>query len=484
MTDIAKGVAPPHPQAASWLGSTDRRTFVLTFSLAFAFALFTSWSTLRYPWYWDDYHLIRSFSPYELARVFIGPWDVDGIETVSYRPLMVVANHCRAFAFGENLILQRVFMLASLALFTSLIVFCAWREGLNLPYTIGAVVLAVVTKANHANLMWLTDATHALSGIPVALCCLLRSYPGHRLSRVEPLLIFLLALTGLLVREDIAALFPLVVVVGSRRRWRVDRGQSKARSASSRSGVRDTLRIHGSCTAALGCSLVSYFLLRRTFVPDAVRGFHVAGMISHAQMTLAIMGTQGSKNLRVVWYLLVGAVFGAALLGAGREGGLRREMLLWLCCAALGCTPGLVQERSNLLMVPATIFACALAMAAQTVVHLCESRALAIGLLLFGIAFGWVSFEETRTALLSGHPRSTQTIQFAADFLYGEYTSRATISAERRAFGERYLRQFGIDSPASYAAVFPNVVEQAKQRVRNPEGHREPFIPANPFLLY
>src|SRR5688572_19621486 len=84
-------------------------------------ALLVAWPTRTYPWYWDDYHLIRAFSPEELSRVFRGPWDVDGIESASYRPLWVVANHVRAWLFGEHILMHRLFLLAVLALFTTLL---------------------------------------------------------------------------------------------------------------------------------------------------------------------------------------------------------------------------------------------------------------------------------------------------------------------------------------------------------------------------
>ncbi len=112
-------------------------------------------------------------------------------------------------------VLHHLFLLFVIALFTSLLVFAVHVSGLGLPFVLGAAVFALGTKSNHANLMWLTDATHALSGIPVAICCLLASMRSGSPSRRLQALIFVLGLTGLLVREDIAALFPLVVLLGA-----------------------------------------------------------------------------------------------------------------------------------------------------------------------------------------------------------------------------------------------------------------------------
>src|SRR4051812_37213102 len=60
---------------------------------------YRSWS---YPWFLDDLHQVRTYSPAEITSVFTGEWDVDKIETPAYRPLLVVFRHLSALAFGES----------------------------------------------------------------------------------------------------------------------------------------------------------------------------------------------------------------------------------------------------------------------------------------------------------------------------------------------------------------------------------------------
>lgn len=438
---------------------------------AFVSALAVARSTLHYPWYWDDYHLVRRFSASELRAVFTGPWDVDAIESVSYRPMWVVLNHARTALLGENIVLHRLLLLASLAVFVALLGLCAHRAGLAMRYTLLGVCVAVVSKGNHANLLWLTDATHAFSGIPVALCCVLRA-SSHRPSRIQPAGIFALSLFGLLVREDIAALFPLVVLIG----LIVPRDPPERVFPSFLGRMLSQV----PTLLALCLSLGVYFWLRQTFVPSAVEGFNLNGLFEHLRMTVDVMGTRTSANTRMAWHLFAGVLLGAGVI-AYTESYLRLPLACFASCAILACTPGIVLVRSNLLMVPTTLFAFTLAFGLAAAIERCDSLWLQGVLCALALWFGRQTYIETRESLLAGHPRSVETIQFAADFLYGQFASRATIPADRRAAGEKYLKTFGIDSPESYAQRMPRLLRMAKHR-RKPGKDRKPFTPPSLFL--
>jgi hypothetical protein len=78
-------------------------------------ALFAS--TFRYPFYWDDFHLIRHYTGPELLSVFHGVVDPDKIETPGLRPVSILLYNFQGSLFGENIVLQRIFLLALMGLF-------------------------------------------------------------------------------------------------------------------------------------------------------------------------------------------------------------------------------------------------------------------------------------------------------------------------------------------------------------------------------
>src|SRR4051812_34549941 len=93
----ASSAAIAQPHAAAWLN----RILTTPWRLLISFALFLlvgvalAWPSLAYPMVYDDLHLIRRFSPQELAQVWHSPWDVDGIETPGFRPLTPLFDHAR-----------------------------------------------------------------------------------------------------------------------------------------------------------------------------------------------------------------------------------------------------------------------------------------------------------------------------------------------------------------------------------------------------
>lgn len=453
---------------AAWREALQGRPLLVSSLAALGMALVVAGRTLGYPWFWDDYHLIRPFSGAELASAFSGPWDVDGIETPSYRPLWVLFNHLRALVFGENMVLHRMFSLGAFAAFVSLMALTAQRQGLRLPFALGALALMTVTKSNHANLMWLTDTTHAAGGIPVALGCLLAAAPPTGQPWRRALTTFALSLVGLLVREDVAALFPLWVLL----------------EPASTTPTPWALRLRGLVERSVPLLLSTglYFALRTAFVPNGLTRFRAQGFFNHLTMTVEVLGTKVPAPFYWLWLLLAGAVLVGGLAVDVRDAPSRVNVLVWTGCALLGCTPGVVQERSNLLLIPSTLFACALAMAAERLLARTRRREWGIGLALATAAFVCTGYVEMSKALLSGHPESLETIQYAGDFLYGRYSPEATIPRRRQKAGKAYLAKFGIHSRAAFNGRMHDLRQDAASRPPAPDSEGRPFAPPNRFL--
>ena len=61
---------------------------------------------------WDSLHLLRPYDSGELLAAWSGPWDPDGIERPSYRPLLPLFFTVLDGVFGERPLLQRCFVTA------------------------------------------------------------------------------------------------------------------------------------------------------------------------------------------------------------------------------------------------------------------------------------------------------------------------------------------------------------------------------------
>ena len=67
--------------------------------------------TFKFPFYWDDFHLIRPYTGPEIQSAFHAVADPDQIETPGLRPCSIVLYNLQGSLFGENIIAHRMFMI-------------------------------------------------------------------------------------------------------------------------------------------------------------------------------------------------------------------------------------------------------------------------------------------------------------------------------------------------------------------------------------
>src|SRR6516162_2472210 len=89
---------------------------------ALTVVLLSIWSalfacTFRYPFFWDDFHLIRPYSGAEVLSALHAEPDPDKIETPGLRPCSIFLYNFQGSAFGENLVAQHVFMVVLMGIF-------------------------------------------------------------------------------------------------------------------------------------------------------------------------------------------------------------------------------------------------------------------------------------------------------------------------------------------------------------------------------
>ena len=440
------------------------------------FALWLAWPALGFPWYYDDFHLIRAFSRSELHQAFTGPWDVDDLEFRSYRPFMTLFNHLRGSWLGEDVWMHRVLGVALCALCVAVACLLMTELGLGIGPAIGAGLLVIAAASNTANLIWITDAAHALSAAFVLAGGLVVLVPRFRW--FHGLVLYAAALAGMLVREDIAVLFSLVALAAlttANRMEPLSPRNDGAALPSLRTLALSRLLVVIACLTA---AIVTYFALQRAMVPRQGMSVEAAGGLVHLYWTLLPGGTDTAP-------IVLGqlAVFVAALLGLPFIHRRNRTafvvVILLFAGVLLACLPGLLTQRMNLLLVPTLFYAFFLAACCQVL-----GARVAVRWGLAVVWAGWLALciHQSRIVQEAAHPLSLDNIQHTVEFIHGEYRVRgARIPAVRQTEGERYLARFGISSMADSARFATLRDEALRQGIRTPAAG-VPFVPRMSFI--
>ena len=130
-------------------------------------ALLAAWvavysKTLEYRWFYDDYHLIRVFAPDEIVSALHGNWDPGNLETVGYRPLSLLFNHCRATLFGEVIVLHRLFQVFLMGILLLLVGALCLQLNLSVRHIAVTCVVLVSSRIFTTLLVWLSDGAFIL----------------------------------------------------------------------------------------------------------------------------------------------------------------------------------------------------------------------------------------------------------------------------------------------------------------------------------
>src|ERR1700730_6627666 len=194
-----------------------RQSTVLSFLLMFVVFLLVgtaiSYRSLSYPWFSDDLHIVRVFSGSELRQVFTGNWDPDGIETSGYRPATILFNHVRAAILDESVVAHRLFQIALVAAYLSILALIAIELDMGLGVATFAGIFALCTKNNWWNLVWIADGIHAFVGLMIILAAYLILSAVRRFAFWKIALATVLAALGLFAREEALSMFPVILLL-------------------------------------------------------------------------------------------------------------------------------------------------------------------------------------------------------------------------------------------------------------------------------
>ncbi len=409
--------------------------------LAFVAAgIAVAFPSLSYPWHGDDLHLIRTFSAGELAFVWHHNWDLDGVETMGYRPLTVLFNHARAWLFGEAVMAHRLFLIGLYATYLVIIGAVARRFGLSRIAMTLAGVMILCAKYSGYHFVWISDGVHIAQGLLFALAALaiLRwvesGAPGWYGASIAA------ALLSVLVREDSLGVLPVLIVMAGVHSWQS--GQWKPQRAG--------LVGYAAVLAAISAATL---LVRQTIVsglvaPPSTRSDEVLAYILE-MVTLA--GWQPR-----LWMAVFIGVLALALLVVRRlERPNSRMAWLWLFFAVVAGSPGLVETRVNLLFFPITFYCIFLA---QVVVRLANQPAVpgatwnkpaAVTLVLVCVL---IPARESRLQQLSMAPGSIMHLEVSCNVALDGEWSRVTPPA-KRALIEQELSRLHMDRQACEALL-------------------------------
>ncbi len=444
-----------------------KRVLLVVFVAFFALGVLRATPSLQWPMVYDDLHLIRVFTPAEIAGAWHGNWDPDGIETPGYRPGTLLFNHARARLFGENVVAHRIFLILLYAAFVTLLVPVAAAFGAGARTVLLAGALMLCARYEVYGYVWLTDGTHMPQGLAFAGAALLMLRGLQRGERGQLVLSVVCLAAGILVREDTLAIVPVILLLGV-----VD---------ARRRGAPPGRAFHGYALAvAMVC--VGLLAYRAIVVPEAASpGVDVRGLAVAIARVLNPIGVEAASGaglvLGVVGWLVL-AAFVEALVRWRRDVDWRAPAL-WLAAAIVSCSPALTVQRDDLLFFPGTFMALFYATAAVTLAERKgHTRALAVGGIAILIAVAGVVgvvFAE------NFHPDSSRALWWNAQFLDGEYASRATIPPERKRALVAMLERHSIRAGAHPRQRIRELTFEAKAAGRRrPSADGAVFVPLLP----
>lgn len=439
------------------------------FVLLLTFEIIISFRSLNYEFYWDDLHLVRSYNTTELKSVFISQWDPNHIETIGYRPLTTVFNDFRATIFGENVMYHRLFILLLLAV--TLTIFCyilAKYFRVPFSYSIFGSILAISSRYNWFNLVWIADGIHIFEAFlfMLSLWALLSSLT--RRSTFKVILCIFFAGLALFTREDALALLLILPLFGL---FYIFQSCEKKSHTSSHTLIR-----LGYISGFLLILSVSYFTIRHYFVPESTVNINIFGWFTHILWSVFPLGQIGDYvNIFVygIWILILITVLTAFITVIPRD---RQYLgLFWILCIVVSASSGLSHQRANLLFFPILFFSQFFVLVLMEVGKKHTGLRIITILLLFGLIIQTIQLNMLSQLTL--HPLSLERLLFTHDII----DQKGTIPTERLLRIKKQEAAMGIRSEGEYKILIPYLIAQAKlnnlRRPNLPDSYAGQFIP-------
>lgn len=457
------------------------RASAFTFLCFLVVGLLLTRPNLNSPFFWDDLHLVRVYSPEQLVSVWTGTWDTDHIETPGFRPLTAYFNHLRALAFGESVADHRAFLVVLFALYLTMAGFLA-RQFFVASFwqVLLAGLLTLFHIASVYHYFWISDGVHLLSGILVmgALISFLKCLSsGHWAWLLASLSCIALAL---LTREDALIIYPLLLWFAGAHLWLQDRSLG--------ANALPKAALVGFAAAAL-IVLGAYWYVRAAAIHNAAQLRIDLGALLWG-ITQTIQNAGSRQTLAVAWprfELIISSwevwlciLLIVSLVSLKR--GSRVIVLIWSGAVIIAALPVMLAPRANVLLLPVTFWGLLVAHVLAQFWRQSPAvarRVFASGMIFFALvvpAYASLAFQQEM------RPNNLAMMCRNATLLYG-LSGPVTIPPARRVSVQEQLTTFGISDLANFKADWPIMERKALAGTHFGVNSQDlPFIPLFQFL--
>lgn len=443
-------------------------------------ALFAT--TFRYPFYWDDFHLIRHYNAAEVRSVFHGVVDPDKIETPGLRPVSILLYNLQGSLMGDNVVAHKVFMVGLMGILLSVVGILLVEIGLQFFQIVIVISVFVFSRIFAALVLWISLSHLILAYVFIVLTAyfFLRWVKSQRWGFF--ILMLACAIVATFTREE-AYTLPVVLPL----LWLI--------CAFDRSRWREVV------VAAVSIFLIAcfHYWLWHHLIPNALspqfglaaaKRFLTAVEASWLPAGYVMKGF-GDKLIGVVWIgFLIG--LGLIFIRVARPR-VRRQFLGGCCIGALLCLPALGVGRPFGIALPTIAFLAAMSIAVNEVYSQMQSghfvgtslsrvvAAYIIVGLLVGIGGG-----IRRSFYLAESLREYCAIRVVRDgeFLFDLFDRPATIPEQRRKSGLATLEAYGIRSAEDLRGLRSALQKNPSKYEQNRETGGGLFLPKYDYLSF
>jgi hypothetical protein len=438
--------------------------------------------TFRYLFYWDDFHLIRSYSGPEIRSAFHAVIDPDKIETPGLRPCSILLYNFQGSVFGENLVAHHVFMVVLMGIFMIAAGVLLLEVGLTFAQLVIVFTLFISSRIFASVVLWISLSHLILAYIWVALTAYLFIVWAKRGGWFVFLLMLVTCTLATLTREEtytLPVVLPILWLISSFdfQHWR---------------------RV---ATAALSLLMIVsiHYALWHFLVPDALSpkfnfgaGKRVLTSITASLLPRGyeMVGTADTL-VGLLWIVfLIGLVLMFAKLARQR---VRWQFLGACCLGILMCLPALAIGRPFGITLPTLAFMTAISIAIGEVYTQLQTRngvrqwpcSAAIVVIILGLAVGiGGGIQRSFYVAESLHQNCGIRIARDAEFLFDLLQHRATIPEQRRKAGLARLEGFGISSSDDVRRLKRDLQQRPGSYHQNRKTGNGLFLPKYDYLSF
>jgi hypothetical protein len=455
--------------------------------ILFAGLLLLGWSALfaytyRSPFHFDDYHFIRHYSWDELISTFHGWNDPDKIETPALRPGATLLFAFQGSIFGENIVLQRIFMTFLMGILLAVLGLLLLELGCGV-FQIGLVFVLFVSSRIFASVnLWLTLGSLTLCYVFILLTCYFFLL-WVRQGRLPHLILMLgCAIAGVFIREEAYVLLIVLPLV-----WFVS-------SAWRKHGKRVLF-------AAVGVFAITavHFLLRRAFVPEAPSPQFTIRAAKALLVAVAASWLPGGYETKGITDSVLANIWIAFLVGlflvfmrVGRSSS-RRQFIAACCIGCVLALPAIGVPRSFGIALPTLAFITAIGIAIGEIYHQLQPpimvsktfRFCFVTCVTLGLVVGTVGGVRRSIYVAEYfHENCALRVERDGTFIFNLFKRRATVPEERKEAGRVRLAAAGIYNADDVWSLHKDITECPGDYRRRRESREALFLPKYDYLSF